>query len=486
VARVAFIAGFVCALASACGGDDATEAPSGDPGPGPADAQKPPEGDPPRAQVSVGHDREMRGAWVATVNNSTWPSKPGLTPAASQAELVGIFDALASAHMNAVFLHVRPHADAFYPSTLEPWSKYLTGTQGVDPGWDPLAFAVTEAHKRRLELHAWINPYRGLVEALAADAVQYGGQPWMNPASKAVQQHIYDVLKDILTRYDVDGVHLDDFFYPYPISGETFDDSASYTAYTNGGGTLSLGDWRRDNVNTLIHGISDLVAKTKPEARFGVSPFGIYRPGTPPGITGLDAYADIYCDAPHWMKEGWVDYLAPQLYWPTTKTAQAYEKLLDWWATLPENGQSIFIGHDATSIGLATWPLSEYDTQMQLLRGQRSNGVRGSIFWSATPVVADKDGLRTMLATEYYGLPAATPPLKVAPTDVLAVPTIAGSTTAMPPSGTRFVAVYKDGAIVDLLPAASPTPLSLTKGTYAISAIDRFGRESAGVVVDVP
>lgn len=513
------------AFASACSSaDDAADGPAAAaPGGGESDAgggasdgatTNPP--DVPRKDVA--HERQLRGAWVSTVFNGTWPSKMGLSESAAKAELVTQLDALAAAKMNAVFFQVRPESDAVYASVLEPWSRFLTGTQGKDPGWDPLAFVVDEAHRRGLELHAWINPYRGLTssaiavadthvtKSLAAHAVVHGNQIWMDPGAPLVRAHILDVIRDLLTRYDVDGLHFDDYFYPYPIANTPFDDDASYAAYTatataGGGSALARDDWRRSNVDTLVREAAEVVAKTRPDARFGISPFGIYKPGTPPGITGLDAYASLYCDPVKWMKQGWVDYLAPQLYWPTTRTAQAFDKLVAWWGTLPGPGQSIFVGHDATKVGDADWPLSEYDAQMKLIAAQRPNGVMGSIFFSAKPLVADELGLRTALAKDHWSKPAATPPLAVAPAIVgrELEPTVSrasdGKVVVTPPTGkhVRAIAVYdaKTGAVVRLVPAsasaqATALDLLLEEGRWAIALIDRYGRESAGIVVDVP
>ncbi len=500
---------WAAAVSSACAADDDPSAPApSSPAEDMPPAARPDEpGEPAEAgeHAAVAHERELRGAWISTVYNGTWPSKTGLSPAAAQAELVGIFDALAAANMNAVFLQVRPESDAVYASSIEPWSRFLTGTQGKAPGWDPLAFAVVEAHRRGLELHAWLNPYRGLVSSaiavadthvtktLAPHAVVYGNQIWMDPGAPLVRAHILDVIRDLLARYDVDGIHFDDYFYPYPIAGTGFDDDASYAAYTGAGGTLAKDDWRRSNVDTLVRDAGALIAKERPDVRFGISPFGIYRPGTPSGVTGLDAYAALYCDPVKWMAEGWVDYLAPQLYWPTTSTGQPFAKLIAWWAGLASDGRSIFVGHDATKVGAAGWPLAEYDAQMKLARAERPRGVRGSIFFSAKPLVADELGLRTALATDPWAKPAATPRLALAPAGTPEPPVVAraaGSITVAPGGGgpVRAVAIYREGALVRLVPAAAPpapTAVELPPGRSIVSVIDRAGRESAGTVVDV-
>lgn len=492
-------------LLAACAAEDVAPAPApaAEEAAPPARPDAPPSTPPAGEHAMLSHERELRGAWIATVYNGTWPSKTGLAPAAAKTELVTILDRLASANMNAVFLQVRPESDALYPSSLEPWSRFVTGTQGADPGWDPLAFAIDEAHRRGIELHAWINPYRGLVssaiavadthvtKALSNHAVVYGNQIWMDPGAPAVRAHILDVIRDLLARYDVDGLHFDDYFYPYPLANTAFDDDASYAAYTAAGGTLAKDAWRRSNVDALVREAAAVVAQTKPDARFGISPFGIYRPGTPPGVTGLDAYAALYCDPVKWMSEGWVDYLAPQLYWPTTSSGQPFAKLVAWWAGLASGGRSIFVGHDATKIGAADWPLAEYDAQMDLARAERSRGVRGSVFFSAKPLVNDTLGLRSSLATKHWSSPASTPRLALAPAGEPSAPVVrheGDSVVVTPGAGDRVraLAVYREGALVRLVPAASfpaTTTLDRGAGTWAISVVDRWGREGPATIV---
>ena len=273
---------------------------------------------------------EFRGAWVASVTNIDWPSSKGLSTSAQQAELIKILDTLVELRMNAIVLQVRPEGDAFYASNVgEPWSRYLSGTQGVAPNpyYDPLTFAVTEAHKRGIELHAWFNPYRAgmsnspqlssthMAVVYKQYAYPYGTYLWMDPGAAAVQNRTYDCILDVVRRYDIDAVHFDDYFYPYPVSGQEFPDSATYQAYRNSGGGLSLDDWRRDNVNKLINRLYTGIHAAKPHVKFGISPFGIYRPGIPPGIVGFDQFGDLYADPKLWIERGWVDYLAPQLYW---------------------------------------------------------------------------------------------------------------------------------------------------------------------------
>jgi uncharacterized lipoprotein YddW (UPF0748 family) len=448
----------------------------------------------------VSHPRELRGAWISSVFNGTWPSATGLGESAAKSELVAIFDALASVHMNAVFLQVRPESDALYRSELEPWSRFLTGRQGDDPGWDPLAYAIEEGHRRGLEIHAWLNPYRAAasrtrqapnhVSRTIPTAVRtYGEQLWMDPGVAVVRAHILAVVRDILARYDVDGIHLDDYFYPYPIDGASFDDAASYAAYSQGGGTLAKDAWRRSNVDTLVRELGALVGQVRPDVRFGISPFGIYRPGIPEGITGLDAYAVLSADAPKWIAEGWVDYLAPQLYWPTTQKAQAFGALATWWGALARDGRSIFIGHDATRAGTGAFTTDEYGAQL----AKAGEVARGSIFFSAKPIVTDAVGLRTNVLGARWAKPAATPVLaSAARAALLPAPRIevADTEVRVVAAGARSVAAYKNGTLEVLVPAAlgtgGETRIVLDRGAWAITVLDRRGVESRPAAADLP
>ncbi|MDP9348286.1 MAG: family 10 glycosylhydrolase, partial [Gemmatimonadota bacterium] len=281
--------------------------------------------------------------WVASVANIDWPSRPGLSVAQQQAELLLILDRCAALRMNAVVLQVRPAADALYRSPHEPWSEYLTGEQGRDPGYDPLEFAIAEAHRRGLELHAWFNPYRarhpsarapnapGHVSRTRPEWVKsYGRNLWMDPGEPAVQDQTVRVILDVVRRYDVDGVHLDDYFYPYPENDPAtrqplpFPDSASYARYQAAGGRLGRDDWRRSNVDGLVQRLHREIRSAKPWVRFGISPFSIWRAGFPAGVRGFDPYEQLYADSRKWLVNGWVDYFAPQLYQPIGHTAQGY------------------------------------------------------------------------------------------------------------------------------------------------------------------
>jgi uncharacterized lipoprotein YddW (UPF0748 family) len=288
--------------------------------------------DPGWAQISP--KREFRGAWIATVTNLDWPTSRSSTTAEQQDQLITILNSLKAAGINAVVFQVRTECDALYNSSIDPWSYWLTGAQGTapNPPYDPLEFAVAEAHKRGMEIHAWFNPYRAVrnvsgaytqaanhVSVIHPDWMLYfpgGNQKIVNPGLPQVRGYVASVVADIVRRYDVDGVHADDYFYPYPASpfpGITNEDTAAFSAYPNG--FTNIKDWRRDNVNRLLQQIHDSIQVIKPHVKFGMSPFGIWRNGVPPGIFGLDAYDQIYADAIAWLHDQSIDYLTPQLYW---------------------------------------------------------------------------------------------------------------------------------------------------------------------------
>lgn len=293
-------------------------------------------------------NREFRAAWVASVANINWPSKRGLSTEQQKAEAVAILDNLKENHFNAVILQIRPSADALYDSPFEPWSIFLTGETGTAPKpyYDPLKFWIEEAHQRGLELHAWINPYRvhhsnggkvnqfSMVNKMKNQVVKLkNGMYWFDPGKKEVQDHISQVILDIVRRYDVDGIHFDDYFYPYKSynNGADFPDNDSWNAYKKSGGTLSRGDWRRDNVNKIIQRIYTEIKTEKSWVQFGLSPFGIWKPGFPSDVTGMSQYDELYADAKTWLNNGWIDYFSPQLYWADSAPKQSFTSLLRWW-----------------------------------------------------------------------------------------------------------------------------------------------------------
>jgi uncharacterized lipoprotein YddW (UPF0748 family) len=374
--------------------------------------------------------REFRGLWVATVNNIDWPSKPCLTAQDQKAELIALLDRAASLRLNAVIFQVRSSCDALYDSKIEPWSEYLTGRMGQAPApfYDPLAFAVAEAHKRGLELHAWFNPYRvrsreqntppaaGHVSLRHPEWVRtYGRFLWLDPGEEAARDYSLAVIMDVVRRYDIDGVHFDDYFYPYPEkqSGEAearefdFPDDAPWRRYQANGGKLSRGDWRRENVNLFVEAVYRSVKKEKPWVKFGISPFGIWRPGNPPQITGLDAYNAIYCDARKWLAEGWVDYLAPQLYWPIDQKAQSFPALLQWWNAQNTRHRNLWPGMRAGGWKDVTNAANEIAREIGLTRAQ--NVSPGVILWHAKPLMRDEEGVADALEKTVYPARALVP-----------------------------------------------------------------------------
>ena len=347
-------------------------------------------------------EREFRAAWVATVANINWPSKPGLPVDSQQKEALKLLDFLEDHHFNAVILQVRPQADALYKSELEPWSYFLTGTQGKapEPFYDPLQFWIDESHKRGLELHVWLNPYRAhhISGGTVSDQSIVKKKPelvlhlkegywWFDPAKKGTQDHSTAVVMDIVKRYDIDGVHFDDYFYPYPSYNlnEDFPDNESWNQYQSAGGKLSRGDWRRDAVNTFIKNLYDKIKKEKNHVKFGLSPFGIWRPGHPASVSGFDQYDVLYADAKLWLNEGWIDYFSPQLYWPISRVSQSFPVLLGWWAEENKKGRHLWPG---MSVGRDTSVRSVNETtnQIMITRGMLPQSM-GAIHWSISSVV---------------------------------------------------------------------------------------------------
>jgi uncharacterized lipoprotein YddW (UPF0748 family) len=357
---------------------------------------------------------EVRGAWISSVHNLDWPSKKGLPAAQQKAELVRLLDSARSLGLTDVFFQVRPEGDALYRSSLEPWSRFLTGTQGKDPGYDPLAFCISEAGKRGIRVHAWFNPYRASVKAgapMASNHMAKRFRPYahkvgsvfcMDPGSKEVQDHVVKVVTDVARRYGVAGIHFDDYFYPYPSVGR-LPDGQTYRRYRAGGGNLSLGDWRRDNVNRLISRVSDAVRKTKPDIVFGVSPFGIYTKGQPSTVNaGLDQLNEIYADPLKWMRSGWVDYIAPQLYWKD-QSPQSFTELLKWWRSPAVNPRRVPVYPGIASYRMKEqgWPAQEIVRQVGLSRSVGS-GSPGHIFFRMQDLAQNTKGVASMLKKAGY------------------------------------------------------------------------------------
>lgn len=365
--------------------------------------------------------REFRGAWIHTVGQSRYWD---MNRDSMQWYFDQMLDSLQHIGINAVIFQVRPAADAFYPSQLEPWSKYLTGRQGVapEPLWDPLQYLIEQCHARNMELHAWLNPYRVATNAdepLAASHiyhqhpewfVRYGRQLYFDPGLPECREFIGRVVDDIVTRYDVDAIHMDDYFYPYPVAGQDFPDDASYVRYGNG---LSRGDWRRENVNQLIRELSDIIKSRKPWVRFGISPFGIYRnqKSDPDGsaTNGLQNYDELYADVLLWTRNGWVDYMMPQLYWEIGHKAACTETLIYWWNN-HANGRHLYIGQDVVRTMDATDvnPLyTQLNHKMQLSR--YLDHVGGNCFWPGYSLLENYKGIADDLHNYYHAVPALIP-----------------------------------------------------------------------------
>jgi uncharacterized lipoprotein YddW (UPF0748 family) len=382
--------------------------------------------------------REFRAAWIATVANIDWPSKPGLPAERQREELVRLLDRAVATGLNAVVLQIRPEADALYASTLEPWSASLSGTMGVapEPLYDPLEFAVAEAHARGLELHAWFNPYRvrgagvgGPAAATHASVTmpqavrRYGKFQWFDPGEPAAAERFLAVVGDVVKRYDIDGVQIDDYFYPYPERENDrpvpFPDDESHARAVAAGGPADRDAWRRDNVDRLVERLWRDVKALKPHVLVGVSPFGIWRPGHPEGIKGLDQYAVLHADARKWLREGWLDYLAPQLYWRIDAPAQGFEKLFDWWSGENVQGRRVWPGIYTSRVRRdpaaepkgGVWEAEEILRQVSATQARPGSG---TIHFSMKALADDFDGVATKLAAGPYAEPALVPAVRSA------------------------------------------------------------------------
>ena len=461
--------------------------------------------------------RQFRAMWIATVSNIDWPSRKGLSVAQQKAEYLSLLDLAQQRGMNAVIVQVRPTADAFWPSPYEPWSEYLTGIQGQNPGYDPLAFLVEETHKRNLEFHAWFNPYRVATHAdpsrLAANhpvrqhpdwAFEYGGKLYYNPGIPAVRDFVQDAIMDAVEKYDIDAVHFDDYFYPYPVSGESIPDQQTYQEY--GAGFSNIHDWRRNNVNLLVKELHQRIHAAKPWVAFGISPFGIWRnKSTDPlgsDTNGLQSYDAIYADTRTWVKQGWVDYIAPQLYWHIGYSVADYATLVFWWANVA-NGTNVrlFIGQATYRVGSG----GAWDDSAELSRHLTLNRnypqVAGDIYFSAKDVRADRLGATTRLTNDHYSRPALIPLMADRGGSAPAAPTITGATRGS--DGVRltwsgngtYYAIYRFTGDVTADPCAfqdaahlvgtvrgtsfTDTTAPSSTVTYYVTALNRTHHESA-------
>ena len=353
--------------------------------------------------------REMRGAWIATVANIDWPSQRNLTSKAQREEMRKMLDNLAKSNINAIVMQIRPTADAFYPSALEPWSHWLTGKQGVRPAdyYDPLEFIIHEAHKRCIEVHAWLNPYRvtnsSNINILSKDHiyfknknlfVKYGDKYYFDPGLDETRAFLNRVVQDVVERYDLDAIHFDDYFYPYKEKNQDFPDDISFMNNPRGYAPNQRNDWRRNNVDLVIAELQQTIKSIKPWVEFGVSPFGVWR------NDNVDQnYDDLYADILKWLKEGSIDYVVPQLYWEIGKKVADYEVLVKWWS---ENsyGKNLYVGLYASQLGSTSAP-EAWRKGNELMRQLRMNRnypqVDGAVYFSAAPFMKNKQGLKDSL-----------------------------------------------------------------------------------------
>lgn len=371
---------------------------------------------------------QFRAFWIASVVNIDWPSVTGLSVEQQQAELVGWLDLANALRLNAVIVQVRPTADAFWPSPYEPWSQYLTGTQGEDPGYHPLAFAVTEAHRRNLELHAWFNPYRVSMQTDPAQLVPthparvhpewvfpYGPKLYYNPGIPDVRRFVEDAMLDAVVNYDIDGVHFDDYFYPYPVAGATLPDAGTYATY--GAGFATIEDWRRDNIDLLVKEMGDRVHAVKPHVKFGVSPFGIWRnkSADPAGsdTAGTQSYDANFADTRKWVQQQWLDYVNPQIYWNIGFAVADYQRLATWWSDqVTGTSVQLYVGEATYKVGLAGQPVQWQDPgelSRHLDLDATLPGVTGNVYFSAKDVRRDPLGSVSRVVAEHYAHPAITP-----------------------------------------------------------------------------
>lgn len=372
---------------------------------------------------------EFRGAWIATVENIDWPSKKNLSTEQQKAEFIQILDMHKRNGMNAVVVQIRPVADAFYPSLLEPWSEYLTGKQGQPPHpyYDPLQFMIEETHKRGMEFHAWMNPYRAVFSltksSIAPNHVtklhpdwflDYGGKRYFDPGNKEAQDFVVKVVRDVVSRYDVDAIHFDDYFYPYRIAGKEFPDWKSYQKTGNG---MTRDDWRRSNVDSIIVKLNNAIKEENPYCQFGISPFGVWRNKSkdPEGSNtqaGQTNYDDLYADILLWLRNGWIDYAAPQLYWEFGHRLVGFEILSDWWAN-HAYGRNMYIGqgiYRAAETRSRAWH-NPQELPNQIKRIREFPQLQGSIYYNTRVFKSNPNGWNDSLQNNYYKYPAICPPM---------------------------------------------------------------------------
>ncbi|NSW79925.1 MAG: family 10 glycosylhydrolase [Chthonomonadetes bacterium] len=465
-----------------------------------------------RAQTPPPIEREYRGIWVATVANIDWPSRPGLPADVQKAELLAILDRAAELKFNVIVLQVRPACAVLYDSKIEPWSEVLSGAMGKppEPYYDPLAFAVAESHKRGMELHAWFNPYRARHPSEKSEihpkhiskqrpelVKQYGRYLWLDPGEPDVVKHSLSVMLEVVKNYDVDGVHIDDYFYPYKERDEKgnlidFPDEPSWQRYVRSGGKLSRADWRRRNVDQFVERVYHEIKRTKRWVKFGISPFGLWRPGYPPQARGFDAYQELYADSRKWLMEGWCDYFVPQLYFQIDHPNLSFPVLLRWWVEQNTQGRHIVAGNFTSKVADGSntaWEAREIAEQIRLTRAQR--GAAGNIHFSARAFMQDRGGI-CRLIRELHAQPALVPaspwlsgPKPPAP-DVRATRLNDGSLELSWQVRTRYpdaqwVVAYRlngEWKMLCLPPQSTGYTLPAGANTAFVSMVDRYGNQS--------
>ncbi|MGD7787900.1 glycoside hydrolase family 10 protein [Propionibacteriaceae bacterium Y1700] len=434
--------------------------------------------------------RQFRAMWLSSVVNIDWPSKVGLSVEQQQAEFIAWLDLAVELNLNAVICQVRPTADAFWPSPYEPWSQYLTGTQGGDPGYDPLAFQLAEARKRNLEYHAWFNPYRVSMQTDPSKLLSthparqhpdwvfaFGGKLYYNPGIPEVRSFVQDAMLDAVERYDIDAVHFDDYFYPYPVAGQDYPDAATYAEH--GRGIATIEDWRRDNINLLVREMDERIHALKPWVKFGISPFGIWRnKSTDPlgsDTSGTESYSAISADTRTWVKQGWVDYINPQIYWQIGLAVADYAKLVPWWAdVVADTDVALFIGQAAykCSSGVFTDP---EELSKHLTFNSDHPEVDGDVWFSAKDVRTDAKGAISTMAAEHYSKPALVPVIEhlggVAPAAPQAVSVRRTGAGAQVRWTSRSAAKPTSYAIWRFPSDAEPTAADLADATYLVATM---------------
>lgn len=462
----------------------------------------------------------MRAAWIASVGNIDWPSRSDLTTEQQQAEIIAILDAAAELKLNCLIIQIRPAADALYASAQEPWSRYLTGEQGraPDPFYDPLQMWIEEGHRRGIEIHAWLNPYRAAtstrpqsdqhISMTHPEIVRsYGDLQWMDPAAPESSSHFLSVLTDILERYDIDGIHLDDYFYPYPVyrNGKrvSFPDEKHWNQYVRSGGPLSRGDWRRGHVNRLIKSVQEVKTAVRPQVKFGISPFGIGRPDTAPGIEGFDQYEMLFADPALWLRNGWCDYFVPQLYWPSSRPRQNFSVLHDYW--LRENSKSVHVWPGLFTHGVSppgnSFPATEIESQIFAVRRRSAadqSTSSGHVHFGFRSLQNNSRNISRQLSAKHYAqaalIPAfpwldSTPP----PQPVVTLQDESVGRVRLKPGigeSVRMFAIWEwDGTTWTFrsIPGVSPSFQPQQHTTrIVVTSVDRCGNESRRVYISVP